>query len=140
MRSPYLRQRHHRKTEVTDRPRGLNSDGVLVFAVRMSRPLSSIAPAWWDYTTLDRDLISDAARLTSEDMRQLARPGFRIVFYDTLEEFYLAEALEYVEAGDGGRARGHLRADRTDRAASARRPPRQCARRAVAGLALLGHG
>jgi glucosamine-6-phosphate deaminase len=96
MRSPYLRQRHHRKAEVADPPRGLNSDGVLVSAVRMSRPLSSIAPAWWDYTTLDRDLISDAARLTPEDMRQLARPGFRIVFHDTLEEFYLAEALEYV--------------------------------------------
>ncbi len=62
----------------------------------MSRPLSSIAPAWWDYTTLDRDLISDAARLTPEDMLQLGRPGFRIVFYDTLEEFYLAEALEYI--------------------------------------------
>jgi glucosamine-6-phosphate deaminase len=62
----------------------------------MSRPLSSIAPGWWDYTTLDRELIADAARLTPDDMRQLARPGFRIVFYDTLEEFYLAEALEYI--------------------------------------------
>ena len=29
---------------------------------------------------------------------QLGRPGFRIVFYDTLEEFYLAEALEYITA------------------------------------------
>jgi glucosamine-6-phosphate deaminase len=28
----------------------------------------------------------------------LSRPGFRVVFYDTLEDFYLAEALEYVEA------------------------------------------
>ena len=28
----------------------------------------------------------------------LARPGFRVVMYDTIEEFYLAEALEYIEA------------------------------------------
>jgi glucosamine-6-phosphate deaminase len=62
------------------------------------RQLSSIAPDWWDYTTLNADLIRDAAALTPEKLRRLARPGFRIVFYDTLEEFYLAEALEYVSA------------------------------------------
>lgn len=70
----------------------------LVSAVCMPRPLSSVAPEWWDYTTLDHALIADAARLTPEDMLQLARPGFRVVFYDTLEEFYLAEALEYITA------------------------------------------
>jgi len=64
----------------------------------MSRVLSSVAPGWWDYTTLDRELIGDAARLSPADMLQLSRPGFRVVFYDTLEEFYLAEALEYVTA------------------------------------------
>jgi len=64
----------------------------------MPRPLSSVAPDWWDYTTLDSELISDAARLTPEDLLQLARPGFRVVLYDTLEEFYLAEALEYIAA------------------------------------------
>ncbi len=31
-------------------------------------------------------------------MQGLAREGFRVVFYDTLEEFYLAEALEYIDA------------------------------------------
>ena len=31
-------------------------------------------------------------------MLNLSRPGFRVVFYDTLEEFYLAEALEYIQA------------------------------------------
>jgi glucosamine-6-phosphate deaminase len=64
----------------------------------MPRKISSIAPDWWDYTTLENDLISDAARLTPEDMLQLSRSGFRVVFYDTLEEFYLAEALEYITA------------------------------------------
>jgi glucosamine-6-phosphate deaminase len=29
---------------------------------------------------------------------QLSRPGFKVVFYDTLEDFYLAEALEYITA------------------------------------------
>ena len=64
----------------------------------MPRKASSIAPDWWDYTTLDHDLIQAAARLTPEAMLKLSRPGFKIVFHDTLEEFYLAEALEYVNA------------------------------------------
>ncbi len=62
------------------------------------RKLSSIAPDWWDYTTLDDEIIQDAARLTPEKMLKLSRPGFKVVFYDTLEEFYLAEALEYIAA------------------------------------------
>jgi glucosamine-6-phosphate deaminase len=64
----------------------------------MIRPLSRIAPDWWDYTTLDPEIIRDAARLTAEDLLALSRPGFRVVLFDTLEEFYLAEAIEYVVA------------------------------------------
>jgi glucosamine-6-phosphate deaminase len=64
----------------------------------MPRKLSSIAPDWWDYTTLDNEVIEAAARLTPETMLKLSRPGFRVVMYDTLEEFYLAEALEYIGA------------------------------------------
>lgn len=64
----------------------------------MPRKLSSIAPDWWDYTTLDSDLIRDAASLTVEQLAGLSRPGFRVVMYDTLEDFYLAEALEYITA------------------------------------------
>jgi glucosamine-6-phosphate deaminase len=62
------------------------------------RPQSKISPSWWDYTTLDDTLIQDAAKLTEKDLAQLSRPGFQIVFYDSLEDFYLAEALEYIEA------------------------------------------
>ncbi len=62
------------------------------------RKRSVIAPDWWDYTTLDDDLLADAARLTPGDMLQLSREGFQVVFYDTLEDFYLAEALEYIDA------------------------------------------
>ena len=64
----------------------------------MARPLSTIAPAWWDYTTLDSDLLREAARLTARDLLALARPGFTVRIVDTLEEFYLAEALEYINA------------------------------------------
>ena len=64
----------------------------------MARKLSTIAPEWWDYTTLDNDLIRDAASLSMEGLEQLSRPGFKVVMYDTLEDFYLAEALEYIAA------------------------------------------
>ena len=64
----------------------------------MTRPISKVAPGWWDYTTLDPELLADAARLDEKDLSQLTRPGFQVVFYDTLEEFYLAEALEYIQA------------------------------------------
>ncbi len=64
----------------------------------MPRKLSAIAPGWWDYTTLDSDLIDEAARLTPRDLERLSRPGFAVVLYDSIEEFYVAEALEYVDA------------------------------------------
>ncbi len=64
----------------------------------MPRKLSSIAPDWWDYTTIDDEIVRDAAALTPRQMARLSRPGFKVLFYDTLEEFYLAEALEYIEA------------------------------------------
>jgi glucosamine-6-phosphate deaminase len=64
----------------------------------MARAISKLAPGWWDYTTLDKEILDDAARLTARDLEQLSRPGFRVSFYDTVEEFYAAEALEYVAA------------------------------------------
>lgn len=60
------------------------------------RPFSKISPDWWDYTTLDREILDDAARLTPQDLLALSRPGFLVKFYDTVEDFYLAEALEYI--------------------------------------------
>ena len=64
----------------------------------MPRPLSKIAPEWWDYTTLDPEILADAAKLSAAGPGKLSRPGFRVVLYDTLQEFYLAEALEYINA------------------------------------------
>lgn len=62
------------------------------------RKRSVVAPDWWDYTTINEDLVADTAKLTVKDMEQLSRPGFKVVMYDTIEDFYLAEALEYIEA------------------------------------------
>ncbi len=64
----------------------------------MLRPLSKVAPGWWDYTTLDSAILDDVAKLSAEDIQGLSRPGFKVVMYDTLEDFYLAEALEYIDA------------------------------------------
>ena len=36
--------------------------------------------------------------MTADDLAGLERPGFAVKFYDTREDFYLAEALEYVHA------------------------------------------
>lgn len=62
------------------------------------RAMSTVAPEWWDYTTLDRAILDDAARLSEKDLAELTRPGFNVRFYDTVEDFYLAEALEYITA------------------------------------------
>ena len=62
------------------------------------RSESKVAKGWWDYTTLDQKILEDAARLTAEDLAGLQRPGFAVRFYDTLESFYCAEAMEYVRA------------------------------------------
>ena len=62
------------------------------------RRLSTVAPAWWDFTTLDSQLLDDAAALTEDQLLSLSRPGFDICVYETVEDFYLAEALEYINA------------------------------------------
>lgn len=64
----------------------------------MGRKVSMLAPDWWDYTTVDDQILNDAAKLSADDMLGLSREGFGVTFYDTLEEFYLAEALEYIAA------------------------------------------
>ncbi|MFV0336960.1 MAG: glucosamine-6-phosphate isomerase [Chthoniobacterales bacterium] len=64
----------------------------------MPRPISKLAEGWWDYTTLDPAILNDAARLTPKDLLELNRPGFTVKFYDTVQEFYSAQALEYIAA------------------------------------------
>ncbi len=62
------------------------------------RTKSKLAPGWWDYTTLDKELLDDAASLDEKAIEGLAREGFKIRMYDTREAFFLAEALEYINA------------------------------------------
>ena len=62
------------------------------------RTQSKLAPGWWDYTTLDKELLDDAASLDEKAIEGLSREGFKIHLYDTREEFFLAEALEYISA------------------------------------------
>ncbi len=62
------------------------------------RNYSKVARGYWDYTTLDPAILEDAARLTEKDLAGLGRPGFEVKFFDTLESFFTAEALEYVAA------------------------------------------
>ena len=38
----------------------------------MARAISKLAPAWWDYTTLDSGILNDAAKLTAKDLEQLS--------------------------------------------------------------------
>ena len=62
------------------------------------RNISKVAKSWWDYTTLDPQILDAAARLTTKDLLALKKPGFTVKFYDTRDEFFLAEALEYIKA------------------------------------------
>jgi glucosamine-6-phosphate deaminase len=62
------------------------------------RATSKISKDFWDYTTLDSRILEDAAGLTERDLLQLERPGFSVRVYNTRDEFFLAEALEYVWA------------------------------------------
>jgi glucosamine-6-phosphate deaminase len=64
----------------------------------MTRKHSMLAEGWWDYTTLDEKILKEAAGLSVKDISQLSRAGFKIIFHDTLESFYLEEALEYIDA------------------------------------------
>ena len=57
-----------------------------------------LAEDWWDFTTLDEKILEDAAKLSEKDLLELSRPGFKVVFYETLESFYMEEALEYISA------------------------------------------
>jgi glucosamine-6-phosphate deaminase len=62
------------------------------------RRTSNVAKDWWDYTTLDALVLADAARLSADDLVGLSRPGFTVRIYETRDEFFLAEALEYIWA------------------------------------------
>ncbi len=87
----------------------------------MSRPLSKVAPDWWDYTTLDAKILEDAARLTAEDLAQLSRPGsaWRCTTRSKNSIWPKRSSTSRLAAIDGGQSRGHLRPDRAHGAVAA---------------------
>ena len=70
---PTTRRHSHTKSSTASQHRKPNTV--------MARATSKIAPGWWDYTTLDPEICSDAARLSPEDMLAMSRDGFQVVFY-----------------------------------------------------------
>ena len=42
------------------------------------RAFSKISADWWDYTTLDREILDAASRITIENLKSFERPGFKI--------------------------------------------------------------
>lgn len=62
------------------------------------RKFSKVAADWWDYTTLDDEILDEAAKIELKDLPGLQRPGFEIRLYENRDEFFLAEALEYIKA------------------------------------------
>jgi glucosamine-6-phosphate deaminase len=62
------------------------------------RAISKVAPEWWDYTTLDREILDDATKINIDNLQSFERDGFKINIYDTVQELYCAEALEYITA------------------------------------------
>ena len=40
------------------------------------RAFSKISADWWDYTTLDREILDAAARITIDNLKSFERPGF----------------------------------------------------------------
>jgi len=43
----------------------------------MTRSISKVAPDWWDYTTLDEEILRDAAKLSVKDIPKLLEKDFR---------------------------------------------------------------
>ena len=60
------------------------------------RKISKVAQDWWDYTTLDDEILEEAERLNEKDIFALSREGFTVKIYDGNDSFYLAEAMEYI--------------------------------------------
>ena len=77
----------------------------------MPRPLSKIAPDWWDYTTLEPELLQDAARLEAENLAQLARPGFRVTVVTLATTLLDAEAYPAEELAEMYHSRWQVEVD-----------------------------
>ena len=109
----------------------------------MARPISKVAPGWWDYTTLDSSLLADAAQAYAE--RSFAAVAARLRSRDLRHDRRVllcrsAGIHPRLAAGDGRQSGRHLRPDRADGAVAACGAHRERARHQAAQCALLGHG
>lgn len=58
-------------------------------------------PGWHDWTGFAAEhpeLCAEVRALTLDDLTNLSRPGFAVRMYDTAQDFFVAEAMEYVKA------------------------------------------
>jgi glucosamine-6-phosphate deaminase len=58
-------------------------------------------PGWWDWTSYaieNPEMMAEIRALTLNDLAGLSRDGFQVRLFQTRQDFYLAEALEYVRA------------------------------------------
>jgi glucosamine-6-phosphate deaminase len=55
-----------------------------------------ISPQWWDYTSLEDELLDEINTLSFEGVLGLSRNGFKVKIYENLHELYTAQALEYL--------------------------------------------
>ena len=62
------------------------------------RNMSMVSSEWWDYTTLDPQILEAAAKLSVQELCALRKRGFTIKLYHSRDEFFLAEAMEYVNS------------------------------------------
>lgn len=45
------------------------------------KDISRIAADWWDFTTIDKGILRDAAELTLKDIAEIEWPVFKVLFY-----------------------------------------------------------
>ena len=90
----------------------------------MTRPMSKVAPQWWDYTTLEPRNPGRCGAAHAQEHGKAVPARFRVVMYDTHGGVLSGRGAgihHRLEAVDRRQPGGHLRPHRADRAASAGR-------------------
>ena len=57
---------------------------------------SLVNAQWWDFTSLDQDLLDRCASLSLEDLQGLNREHCEVRIYNSLDDMFLSQALEYL--------------------------------------------
>ncbi len=59
---------------------------------------SLVNPQWWDFTSLDQELINRASALSLQDLLALSSEYCDVRVYQNLDDMFLSQALEYITA------------------------------------------